>query len=36
MKVNKKTLRVLQIVVWIMTIIALGLLAYGIVRALIS
>jgi len=36
MKVSKKTLKMLQIIVWIMTIVALGLLVYGIVKTLIS
>jgi len=36
MKVSKRTLVILQVIVWIMTIMALGLLAYGIVKTLIS
>ncbi len=33
---KKKTLKVLQIIVFIMGIIAIGLLIWGIVRALLS
>ena len=33
---KKKTLEVLQVIVWIMGVVAVGLLVWGIIRALLA